>query len=262
MQEHIGVASDKLSLDLYQQTLRKAIQLGYEFPTVSELRDGVDAHPRFVLMRHDVDTSPRHALQMARLEHSLGVRSSYFILLHSPFYNPAAPPHWDAIREMVDLGFEVGLHYDTEFFLARNIDPLEGVLSDAAALEKILGIKIVSVSQHRPASSMFLQELNRHFVDAYNNELMTRVRYVSDSGFKWRGESLADLLGKHDRIHALIHPTSWTYGDLDMAGTYRAVSHELTGELTAAFEEVIATTEQYLAKREELDRTRRMQYQA
>ena len=68
------IRSDHFSLPLYQEILRKAIRLGYAFPTVSELRDGASQMDRFVLLRHDIDTSPRHALEMALLESRLGLR--------------------------------------------------------------------------------------------------------------------------------------------------------------------------------------------
>jgi hypothetical protein len=254
------ITSDTLSLELYEQTLRKALELGYEFPVVSEMRNREDFPRRFLLMRHDIDTSPRNALEMARIEHRLGIRASHFVLLHSPFYNPAAPPHYDALRCILDLGGEIGLHYDTQFFEERNVDPIAGTLQDAQILEKLLGQKTVSVSQHRPASSVFLAELNRYFVDAYNKDLMEGVCYISDSGFKWRGPSLRELLGKEDRIHALIHPTSWTYGDLDMAGTYRRLEQELIAAVRGDIEALIVSTNLYLSRRQELDAARKTQY--
>jgi hypothetical protein len=254
------IQSDHFSLELYEQTLEKAKHLEYVFPTVSELKSGTRNLTKFLLLRHDIDTSPQHALQMALLEHRLGIRSSYYVLLHSPFYNPAAPRHWNDLRKMIDLGFEVGLHYETDFFEERNIDPLEGVLGDVAALEKILHIKIKSVSQHRPASGTFLKRLNEFYVDAYNQDLMHNVCYISDSGFKWRGPTLADLLGKEDRIHALIHPLTWSFGALDMAGTYRRASMEISEEIRQSSEEFIASTKRYLAKREQLDSARRAKY--
>jgi len=255
-----GIQSDQFSLQSYQETLEKAISLGYPFPTVSELKDGSDKAEKFLLLRHDIDTSPRYALKMALLEHGLGVRSSYYVLMHSPFYNPGTPRHWDDLRKIVDLGFELGLHYETDFFEQRSIDPLEGVLGDVAALEKILRVKIVSVSQHRPASGTFLKRLNEYYVDAYNQDLMHNVRYISDSGFKWRENTLADLLGKEDRIHALIHPLTWCFGDLDMAGTYRRASAEKTAETRQAFEDMIASTNQYLERRQQLDAARKVRY--
>jgi hypothetical protein len=257
-----SIPSDHFSLELYSETLGKAKSLGYEFPTVSEFKTGERPGGHFLLLRHDIDVSPRYALRMAELEQRLGVRSSYFVLLHSLYYNPAAPPHWDALRRIISMGFEVGLHYDTNFFANRGIDPLVGVQHDVAALENILDIEIVSVSQHRPASSTFLRKLNEHYVDAYNHHLMQDVRYVSDSGHKWRGETLMDILGKEQRIHALIHPVTWTFADCDMASTYRHASQEITGEIHNSFEEFITTTCDYLAKREQLDAQRKAQYAA
>jgi len=164
------------------------------------------------------------------------------------------------LREIIALGFEVGLHYETDFFGQRNVDPLEGVLGDVAALEKILQIKIRSVSQHRPASGTFLKELNKFYTDAYNEDLMHKVCYVSDSGFKWRGKTLADLLGIESRIHALIHPLTWTFRDLDMVGTYQRASEEITSEIRQSFSEFIVSTNLYLSKRQQLDSARKAQY--
>lgn len=255
-----AIRSDEFSLQLYRATLEKAIRLGYAFPTVSELKGGSTALDKFLLVRHDIDSSPHYALQMALLERELGVRSSCYVLMHSPFYNPATPQHWDDLRRLVDIGCEVGLHYETDFFEQRNIDPLEGVLGDVAALEKILRIKITSVSQHRPASGTFLKKLNEYYVDAYNPDLMMNVCYVSDSGFKWRGKTLMELVGQEERIHALIHPLTWSFGDLDMAASYRRISGEITAGIARAFEEFIGSTNAYLAKREQLDVARRAQY--
>jgi hypothetical protein len=252
--------SDHFSLEYYRETLEKAIRLGYSFPTVSELKNGTHNLEKFLLLRHDVDTSPQYALQMARLERNMGVRSSYYVLMHSPFYNPAAPRHWDALREIIALGFEIGLHYETDFFEQRAIDPLEGVLGDVAALEKILQIRISSVSQHRPASGMFLRKLNEFYVDAYNEDLMHNVSYISDSGFKWRGETLANLIGKENRIHALVHPLTWSFGDLDMAGTYERASEEITSEIRKSFADFIVSTNLYLSKRQQLDSARKAKY--
>jgi hypothetical protein len=255
-----NIHSDHFSLALYQEIMEKAKRLGYAFPTVSELKDGNNRIEKFLLVRHDVDTSPRHALAMAQLEHRLGIQSSYYILMHSPFYSPAAPQHWDDLREIIDMGFEVGLHYETDFFEQRNIDPLEGVLGDVAALEKILRIKIRSVSQHRPASGIFLKKLNEFYVDAYNQDLINNICYISDSGFRWRGKTLADLLGKEERIHALIHPLTWSFADLDMAGTYRRIGEEITSEIRQSFEDFIASTNRYLSQRDQLDAARKAQY--
>lgn len=42
---------------------------------------------RPAILRHDIDNSPEKALQLAKLEKKLSVRSTYFVLLTSDFYN-------------------------------------------------------------------------------------------------------------------------------------------------------------------------------
>ncbi|MDQ7007949.1 MAG: hypothetical protein Q9Q40_12020 [Acidobacteriota bacterium] len=245
----------EMSLDSYERLLTRARRMGYAFPMVSELRDRLPPRPRILLLRHDIDVSPVCALEMARLEHALGVRSSYFVLLHSPFYHPGAPPHIDALRKIVDLGFEVGLHYDVEFFRRRGIEPLEGIGRDTRALEALLGIRIRSVSQHRPASSEVLRGISRRLVDAYSPHLTRNLHYISDSGFRWRGASLEQELGVRQRIHALIHPATWAW-PLDMEETYRRCADQAGRRVRAAFDDFIASTHQYLARRPQLDRLR------
>jgi len=254
------IKSDYFSLELYKRTLLKAIQHGYVFPKISQLREVINFPPKFLALRHDIDVSPINALEMAKIEHEFGITSSYYVLMHSLYYNPAAQPFVDALWEIISLGFEVGLHYEARFFEERNMDPLAGVLNDIAALSHILGIEIKSVSQHNPASSTLLKELNKHYIDAYNNALVNEITYISDSGFKWRDKSLIDLIPSHQKIHALIHPTTWIYGDLDMEGTYRKCSLILQNMIGMEFESFIESTYHYLSRRDSLDKIRKSKY--
>jgi hypothetical protein len=46
-----------------------------------------------------------------------------------------------------------------------------------------------------------------------------------------------------------------------MAATYRQASREITAEIDGSFEEFIASTNRYLAQREELDAARKKLYE-
>jgi len=65
-----------------------------------------------------------------------------------------------------------------------------------------------------------------------------------------------EVLGNSDRIHALIHPLTWMFGDLDMAATYNKMSSELENEIHRSFEDFIVSTNRYLLERTQRDASR------
>ncbi len=61
---------------------------------------------QFVIMRHDVDRMPQNALKMAKLEHDLGIKATYYFRTIPQTLKP------DIIKEISDMGHEVGYHYE------------------------------------------------------------------------------------------------------------------------------------------------------
>ncbi len=53
-----------------------------------EILDRETLPQRFAILRHDIDMSPRQALEMAQIEARLGVRTTYTVLLTGKFYSP------------------------------------------------------------------------------------------------------------------------------------------------------------------------------
>ncbi|NBI63098.1 hypothetical protein D3Z38_08510 [Clostridiales bacterium] len=64
------------------------------------------------ILRHDVDISIDKALELATLEHQENVKSTYFFLLNTDFYNIAAKGSIENIWRIHDMGHEIGLHFD------------------------------------------------------------------------------------------------------------------------------------------------------
>src|SRR2546425_7236667 len=73
------------------------------------------AEPFFIL-RHDVDYSPAAALRLAEEEARRSVFATYFLLAGTRYFNLLAPEHGHVARRLAELGHEVGLHYDVNFF--------------------------------------------------------------------------------------------------------------------------------------------------
>ena len=187
---------------------------GRAFPTFGELR-GKAVPERFVLLRHDVDYSPATALALAELEAREGVRSTYFFLMSSPYYNLLSAEHCRAPARIAALGHEIGLHYDVEALLAQveNGDPTPALHREAELLGSITGKKVISIACHNP--SLLKQNPlagTPPYQDAYEPRLISEIPYYSDSARAWRDNAVQALTAEAlpPRLQLLIHPVLWT----------------------------------------------------
>jgi len=62
---------------------------------------------KLIILRHDVDLKPKNSLQTAIIENKLGIQGSYYFRMVPESYNV------DIIKQIADLGHEVGYHYET-----------------------------------------------------------------------------------------------------------------------------------------------------
>ena len=69
-------------------------------------------------------------------------------------------------------------------------------------------------AQHLPARHGRFEGVGGRFIDAYGTRLAREIFYISDSRRRWRNQPLGELLGKVDRMQALIHPVWWTAAPL------------------------------------------------
>ena len=63
---------------------------------------------RLVVLRHDVDARPENSLKTAQVEHSLGIKATYYFRAPKGSSNGEG----DIIRAIVRLGHEIGYHYE------------------------------------------------------------------------------------------------------------------------------------------------------
>ena len=62
------------------------------------------------MIRHDVEFSPRRALEIARLDDSFGVESSFLFQVKSNAYNLFSSENLNILQEVKALNRKVGLH--------------------------------------------------------------------------------------------------------------------------------------------------------
>ena len=115
-----------------------------------------------VIMRHDIDNHPSCSLELAKLEHSHNVKSVYFALLTSDFYNVFSRSNRETLREIISLGHEIGLHFDTAAY--PNADTPEQLITnirhEAQLLSEATGSPVRFVSMHRPSPSLIEADLS------------------------------------------------------------------------------------------------------
>jgi hypothetical protein len=146
----------------YRALLERAGEQGYE---IASLEDAVlggkfEADQPVLVLRHDVDQHPRSALTMAAIEEEVGVRSTWYFR-----WRTASLP---VIAHLKEVGFEVGLHYETlsRCGLEKRVRPkddLSGLVQQSrrlleqeiAAFQELYG-SIRSIAPHGDSSAPWL----------------------------------------------------------------------------------------------------------
>jgi hypothetical protein len=179
---------------------------------------------RICLWRHDIDFSIHRAYRMAVIEREECVRATYFIHLHSFFYNPLENELADKVYQIISLGHDIGLHFDIAFYhnilRARGLDVSLDCLRPFLTMEKDLIERtfmcpIRSFSLHNPdfrAVSWIDDDMVCGMINTYSLYLREHFAYVSDSNGYWRFQRLKEVLqnGSDEKLHVLTHPGWWT----------------------------------------------------
>lgn len=179
------------------------------FPDALSMTDGV-------LWRHDIDVSPHRALALARLERDARVAATYFVHLHSTFYNALEAEVVERLKDIAALGHGIGLHFDPQFSRLSPSDT--SAIERAVALERdvlqsAVGVPLVAVSFHDPDVAGFTEargDVVAGLINAYGKTLRADFAYCSDSNGYWRFRPIGDVLREgHRRVQVLTHPEWW-----------------------------------------------------
>lgn len=201
----------------YKETISLGKKLGFSFYC---MHDFLKEKPKnkFIVMRHDVDLSLKHALAMAKAEHSLGIRSTYFIRTKGPF-NPFERKNIGIVMQISKLGHEIGIHYELGSAPMNSFKKI--FLNDKKKLERLLGKKIFGAALHKTKNlhDKKLKKLNiaegllNEFgleYDAYSDIFIKKMRYISDSAYRWREGCMCSHIKKESRLCILTHPIWWS----------------------------------------------------
>lgn len=226
--------------DFTEARYRQILELVEKTKRVSVPYDGIPWGGNYLLWRHDIDFSINRSFRLAALNTQYSLHSTFFVNIHSTFYNAFEPRQAKLLRAITAMGHDLGVHFDWDFYGEICEGKFEKYIAQEASLLADLGGKPpVAVSFHNPSEAML--ELDSEslggLVNAYSGRLMNDASYCSDSNGYWRYGELADVVAneKIQRVHVLTHPGWW----LQSSVAPRERVHR------AAFGRAVATMDDY-----------------
>ena len=203
----------------YEGLLKSLRNNGYRFANYHTY----DKYPRCVILRHDIDNSIDKALKLAELEAEIGVKSTYFALMTSDFYNPMSKKSQDGLMKIFKLGHEIGLHFD-EMAYGDLEDVVGAIQKEGKLLSDILSTPITTVSMHRPSQKTLDADYKiPGMINSYGKTFFNDFKYLSDSRRRWR-EPVLDIIKseQYDRLHILTHAIWYNEVEEDIHDTIKA----------------------------------------
>lgn len=190
----------------YFKFLENCLEYNYKFSRFQDIKNNEDLN---IIIRHDIDFSPKLALEMAKIENSLSIKSTYFFMIRSPFYNLFSRANNEIVKEIISLGHEIGLHYD-EGYYSKDIDLQYLIDNEINILENNFDIKVNAVSFHQPSKKVIDNEIKIKQINTYDKLFFRDIKYLSDSNMNFKENPLEAIQQKEfSKIQLLIHPMWW-----------------------------------------------------
>lgn len=192
---------------IYTELLKTISAQNYKFLTFEEFIIYKAADEKRVVMRHDVDKLPLNSLQLAEIEHSLGIKATYYFRI--------VPESWDIniMKKIAMLGHEIGYHYEEMDLAYRQLKiknkklkigedelvdlALEIFMENIKKFREIYPVKTICM-HGSPLSKYDNKGLWRKYnyreygiiAEPYFDVDYNKVFYITDTGRAWnKGES-------------------------------------------------------------------------
>jgi hypothetical protein len=175
------------SIIIYRKLLLAIQNQGFLFQTFNEFL--IKPANKAIVLRHDVDILPQNSLRFAQIQNDLQIKASY--------YFRAVPESWDEniIKEIADLGHEIGYHYEC---LTTTIGEIEkGIFDFEKNLKALRNLAPVNtICMHgSPQSKWDSKDLWSKYDykefgiigEPYFDVNFDEVFYLTDTGRRWDG---------------------------------------------------------------------------
>lgn len=221
-------------LKKYKYYIEYARKRGYQVISLEDFYKLPDKQKeKHIVLRHDVDHPGVWNRKMFEAEKSAGVKSTYYFRFSTI--------DKELIREMLDSGFDVGLHFETIADYAREhavknkseIDMelmKEQLKADIRSFEEITGHKIFSCCSHGAPENRMLGISNNAITEnadmaefglgfeAYQKEMYDYVdchimdgSIIRNFGFSYADTPVTAVDAEYNNIVFLSHPNHWYF---------------------------------------------------
>lgn len=175
------------TIQSYKILLQSLQQQGFSFHTFAQF---LEQHKeKTMVLRHDVDKLPVNSLVTAELEHTLGIKGTY--------YFRAVPCSWneEIIKQIAALGHEVGYHYENLTVCKGNVNKAyDDFRKNLDKLKRL--VPVTTICMHGSPMSKWdsrdiWKEYDYHALDIigepYFDLDFSKVFYLTDTGRRWNG---------------------------------------------------------------------------
>ena len=175
------------TIKTYKRLLLALKEADYRFQTFAEFIE--DPVEKAIILRHDVDERPKNALKMARVEHELGIKATYYFRIVKISNNPLI------IKQIVDLGHEIGYHYEDYSSCNGGMEKALRQFGENLAYFRSY-YPVVTVCMHGSSMSEHDNRLIWERVELSEFDLIgepylsvdySQVFYMTDTGRRWDG---------------------------------------------------------------------------
>ena len=184
----------------YTELLTVLIEKGFTFQTFAEYLK--NPKNKVIILRHDVDLLPQNSLRFAKIQSELSIKGTY--------YFRAVPESWDEdiIKEIADLGHEVGYHYENmDICNGNQAKAFDDFKFNLNKLRELVDVKTICM-HGSPLSKYDNKEIwNKYDYrslqitgEPYYDVNFDEVFYLTDTGRRWDGwkTSVRDKVTQQD----------------------------------------------------------------
>ena len=161
--------------------------------------------PVFVIVRQDVDARKYNSLEVARIQHTLGIKSTFYFRMIPQSYDP------EVIDAIAAMGHEIGYHYEDMDFAYREVKRFFSFgkrVTREELFDRAIGLfekHLARLRQHYPVTticmhgspmspmdnrSLWKKYSYRDFGitgEPYFDINFSKVNYLTDTGRSWNG---------------------------------------------------------------------------